>query len=111
MDVAQRTFGDVTVVELTGELDNHTALSTREHMMPLVSCSDRLLLDLSRVTYLSSAGLRVLLLMYRQAVATGTQIALTAIPPDIYAVMSATGFLDFFAVTDTVEAGLAELTA
>jgi anti-sigma B factor antagonist len=52
---------------------------------------------------MSSAGLRVLLLVYRMAQRTGTSIALTQLPVDVREIMAATGFLDFFSVLDAEE--------
>ena len=77
----------------------------------LVPEAPRILLDLSRTSYLSSAGLRVLLLVYRQAQHSGSVLALAGLGDDVREVMSATGFLDFFTVADTVEHGLEALRA
>lgn len=62
------------------------------------------MLDLGEMTYLSSAGLRVLLLAYRRAQESGARIVLVDLPPDVREVMSATGFLDFFEVLGQEEA-------
>jgi anti-anti-sigma factor len=60
---------------------------------------------MSKMSYMSSAGLRVLLLVQRRAQATGARVALARLPEDVREVMAATGFLEFFAVCDTVEEG------
>jgi anti-anti-sigma factor len=54
---------------------------------------------------MSSAGLRVLLLAHRRAQSSRARIVLAGLQPDVREVMSATGFLSFFDVLDTVEAG------
>ncbi len=58
------------------------------------------------VVYLSSAGLRMLLLAYRQAAARESDLLLAGLSEEIRDTMEMTGFLDFFTTIDTVEAGL-----
>jgi len=109
MELSTYRRGPVTVVALDGELDSSTGPATREKLVELVAEGGHVLLDLSRVSYMSSAGLRVMLLMYRQANETGTTLALTGIPDDVRGVMSATGFLHFFTVVADLDEGLAVL--
>jgi anti-sigma B factor antagonist len=111
MDVAHRTDGAVTVVSLDGRLDSRTAAQVHRELREVMPEHPRILLDLSRTSYLSSAGLRVLLLVHRQAQSTGSRIALAAIADDVREVMSATGFLEFFTVSDTIEHGVEALRA
>ena len=50
-----------------------------------------------------------MLSMHRQATANKGQLVLVGLSEDIKDTMAATGFLNFFATQDTVEAGLATL--
>jgi anti-sigma B factor antagonist len=106
MQITEYSRGTVTVVELAGELDSVTAPQSRDDLVRLASSGEPLLLDLAQTSYMSSAGLRVLLLVYRQAVASGTPVVLVGITQLIHDVMAATGFIDFFTIAATVEAGL-----
>jgi anti-sigma B factor antagonist len=110
MQITKRVRGRVTVVEFFGDLDSVSAPASRDELVRSVSGGGQVLLDLSHLTYMSSAGLRVLLLVYREAVAAGTVVALTGLPPMIHDVMRATGFLDFFTVVDSVPVGVEELS-
>jgi anti-sigma B factor antagonist len=102
--------GDVAVVTLDGRLDSRTAPAVQEDLGELVLRHPLVLLDLTPLSYMSSAGLRVLLLAYRQAQRLGAHLVLVADPGPVREVMRATGFLDFFTVTDTVTDGLEALT-
>ena len=102
---------DVTVLAVAGSLDSATAPDLREHLGQLVAGCGPVLLDLSRMLCLSSAGLRVLLVICRQAERNGTLLTLAGMPAEVRAVMAATGFLEFFAVADTVAAGVQALAA
>jgi anti-sigma B factor antagonist len=65
---------------------------------------------MSGVPYMSSAGLRVLLMVYRRVSGKGGRAVLVGLSEDLKDTMSLTGFLDFFAHKDSLEAGIAELT-
>ena len=106
MDVRNQTVGDVVVITLEGELDGKSAPVTQQQILPLISEEGKILLDMSGVGYMSSAGLRMLLLFYRQALSKDSKIALVGLSEEIQDTMSATGFLDFFVVSDTVDSGV-----
>jgi anti-anti-sigma factor len=101
----------VTVIALDGDLDSHSAPEVHTGLGELIPAGGAMLLDLRRLRYMSSAGLRVLLLVYRKARQDGVKLALAAIPEEVRAVMAATGFLDAFTVTETVTAGVEVLAA
>jgi anti-sigma B factor antagonist len=109
MEIRSQIADDATVVVLEGELDGKTAPAAQQQIVALIPDGGRIVLDMHQVGYMSSAGLRMMLLLYRQALAKGTKIALAGLSEDIRDTMSATGFLDFFVVSDTVDGGLALL--
>lgn len=111
MTLETRVEGDVTVIAMDGSLDSHTAQRVREDLEHLMPDHGRVLLDLHRMSYMSSAGLRVLLLVYRHSQRTGVELALAAVPPEVHEVLAATGFLTFFMVAETVEDAVRVLTA
>lgn len=62
MEIATRKVYDVLVVDMTGRLDSHSAGDASDRLVRLVQGEDRqVLLNLAKVDYLSSAGLRVIL--------------------------------------------------
>jgi anti-sigma B factor antagonist len=111
--VADRTEGrdgmQATVVALDGELDSASAPAVQERLAALVPPDGRVVVDMTAVPYMSSAGLRTMLLLYRNAQAVGTTICLVGLSPELRQMMQATGFLGYFPVHDTVEDGLREL--
>lgn len=106
MEIDSRTVGDALVVEIRGELDGKTAPAAQQEIVPLVPSDGRVVLDMSGVGFMSSAGLRMMLLLYRHALSKQSRIALVGLAEEIRDTMDATGFLDFFVVSDTVESGL-----
>lgn len=109
MNVELAVMDGVTVATLFGELDSRTAPLVQERLLTLPEPDGKALLDMSGVGYISSAGLRALLMLYRQMAANDGRVALVALTENIKDVMTVTGFLEFFDDYDTLEEGLAAL--
>jgi anti-sigma B factor antagonist len=106
MEINVKPVGQVTVIEISGEIDSNTAPQAQERVLPVVQPGAKILLDMSRVGYMSSAGLRMLLSMYRQITQQQGSIVLVGLAEEIKDTMSITGFLNFFTTRDTVDEGL-----
>ena len=99
----------MTVVVVKGEIDGSSAPSLQEKILPLLQDGSALVLDLGAVSYMSSAGLRMLLLLYRQAAAHNGRVALAGLAESIRDTMEITGFLKFFTIANSVEEALTAL--
>lgn len=101
---------DVAVVGLIGDLDADTAPTVQEKVLPLAERGSKILLDMTKVSYMSSAGIRMLLSLYRQisTIQTG-KIVLVGLSEELQDTMSGTGFLDFFSPCATLGSGIEEL--
>lgn len=102
-------FSEITIIKLVGEVNYNTAPSVETQILPLARPQAKLLLDMTQVSYMSSAGLRLLLALYRRIGTNDGQIVLVGLSEEIKDAMSVTGFLDFFKSCDTLEAGLAQM--
>lgn len=109
MDVEIETVDDVTVVTLAGRLDSTTSRQVRDDVMPHAEQTTSILLDMRQVRYMSSAGLRMLLSLHRTVDARGGSVVLVGLAETLQEVMSITGFLGFFTISDTREDGMATL--
>jgi anti-sigma B factor antagonist len=109
LNISVKRLEQITLIEITGEIDGKTAAQAQAQILPLLEPGCKMLLDMSGVGYMSSAGLRLMLSMHRQATANKGQLVLVGLSEDIKDTMAATGFLNFFATQETVEAGLATL--
>lgn len=96
-----REMAEETVIAISGELDTATSESLRDRLISLIPSGSTIRLDLSGLTYISSAGLRTLLLVYRHAQSEGSAVRLVGIRDDVRFVMSATGFLALFKIEET----------
>ena len=106
MEVYVKTVRQVAVVEIVGELDGKTAPEAQERVLPLVQPGCKIILDMTKVSYMSSAGLRLFLLLNRKISSNNGRIALIGLSEEIRDTMDMTGFLNYFTTFDTLNAGL-----
>jgi len=109
VDILVTPTASVTTVEVSGDIDSSSAPLAQQRILGLVNPSCRILLDMRRVEYMSSAGLRMLLSLYRSIASGGGMVAVVGLSDDIRETMSLTGFLNFFKLYETLEEGLAVL--
>lgn len=100
----------VALVELSGDIDGSNAPLVQADVLSVAAPNLKMILDLSQVSYLSSAGLRMLLSVYRQMSAQDGQVVLVGLIEEIQDTMSATGFLDFFSTAETRDEAFALLS-
>ena len=94
----------ITVIQISGNLDGNTAPQAQEKIMPFLSANCCLILDLGECKYISSAGLRVLLMIAKQLSSQGGRWALAGVCEEVKDIMEMTGFSGFFKNYDTVSA-------
>ncbi|MEB3192243.1 MAG: anti-sigma factor antagonist [Snowella sp.] len=109
MQIQIQAIGNVQVIEIIGDIDASTAPKMTETLLPLVGQDSRLLLDMTKVPYMSSAGLRTLLSLARQAKNKNGQAVLVGLSEELTDTMSVTGFLSLFITKPTKAEGLAVL--
>ena len=89
-------FADVVVVPLKGRVDHETSEDVRQALKPILdrctASADRVVLDLAAVEYISSAGLRVLMLAARQAKAQQGFLAVAAPQPLVLEILEISKF-------------------
>jgi anti-sigma B factor antagonist len=111
MDMEVRTVDGVTVVVLAGDLDGRAAPAVQHGLADAVHDGRDVVLDLSGVGYLSSGGLRVLLLLYRRAQCLGRVVVVVGLSAETRQLLRATGFLDFFRLAGSVRSAVRTLRA
>lgn len=109
IEINIKTVEEIQIVELTGDIDASTAPKVSEEMLPLATPGSKILVDMTNVPYMSSAGLRTLLSLYRQTQAKNGKVVLVGLSEELQDTMSVTGFLDFFTTAESVESGIATL--
>jgi len=101
MNLVTSSENGIGIARLEGSLDGKTAPEVRGQLRPFLEANSKMIFDLSKVDYMSSAGLRLLLLLYRELSTRKGKLVLVGISEDIRSVMSHTGFLNFFTLAST----------
>ncbi|MEM8778179.1 MAG: anti-sigma factor antagonist [Cyanobacteria bacterium P01_G01_bin.49] len=109
MDINIKNYQDTIIVDIAGDIDGQTSSIVQEKLLPLLIPQSKIILNLSEVIYMSSAGLRVLLNLYKQAVAQESRLILVGLSEEVKDIMEITGFLKFFIISNTVDIALKEL--
>lgn len=86
------------IVALAGRLDSGAAPTLDQALSPLVEPGGRILLDLAKVDFVSSAGLRIFLKTAKQAKAANAGLALCGLNDSVRDVFEISGFMTIFAV-------------
>jgi anti-anti-sigma factor len=91
MQIAEIKSGAITVAAIDGRLDTVTAGAAEQKLLALLGAGG-VIADLSGVTYISSAGLRVLLRAAKQAKAASVSFAICGTQPAVREVFEMSGF-------------------
>ena len=93
--IASKTLdGNKLTVALDGRIDTLTAPQLETELAPLLGGVEALVLDLTQVAYISSAGLRVLLSTHKKMLAAGGSLTISNAVPAVREVFDITGFSD-----------------
>lgn len=115
MKLDSKTFADILVVAPAGRLDHDHCEAFRAGLQPFVERlaegAGGLVLDLSDVEYVSSAGLRCFMLAARQADGQAGKIVLAALRPVVSEIFHISRFDMLFEIFPSVREALAALSA
>jgi anti-anti-sigma factor len=100
MTITRNQSGEKLVLALEGRLDTITAPVLQEQLIPGFDQAKHIQLDFGQLVYVSSAGLRVLLVGEKTARARGGKLTLVNVPAEIKELFDMTGFCDVLTVVD-----------
>lgn len=107
MEISTRKVGDVTVIDISGSLDTHTSGAASDEMGKIVGSTEKMLLNLENLEFLSSAGLRVFLRTAKQQKGTGGAIKVCNATGVVKEVMEISGFGSLLDLHDSESGALA----
>jgi anti-anti-sigma factor len=94
MDIASRREGRGIVVSLGGSIDALGGPEITVYLSKEIdSGNDKLVLDMASVTFISSAGVRMILNAVKMARQSGGDVYLAALPRNIYKVLELGGII------------------
>jgi len=99
MEITESQIPQGTVLELSGRLDGIASPAVDNRVNALVAAEvRRVIFDCSRLSYASSAGLRVFLSSAKKLKSVGGQVVVTGLVPSVKEVFALSGFLDVLTV-------------
>lgn len=114
MELSSRQLADVVVVAPLGKIDHPNAQRLQEALAPLLddpgTTRSALLFDFSGVEYISSMGLRVLMVTAKQMRAQKARVAVAALQPVVQEIFAIARFNHVLEVFPSVRAALQDLS-
>jgi anti-anti-sigma factor len=99
MDIQQERVGDVHVVTPEGRLDGIYSGAFANQVGELITGTNpKVLIDFTNIDFVTSAGLRAVLLLMRKAQASGGVFALCGVNAQVREVLDISGFAGIFSV-------------
>ena len=85
------------VATLEGEMDTAAAVEAEEVLKPLYNSDGKdVIIDCTKLDYIASSGLRILLSILKSAKSTGSKVVMRNVNEDIKSVFKLTGFISIF---------------
>ena len=101
MEVTVNKLDGVTTVTLDGRLDTPASPEVSAKLEPVLQdASGTIILDCSRMSYISSSGLRIFLTVRKAAAAAGGKVIVRGLVPEVRSVFMMTGFLNLFQIEE-----------
>lgn len=109
MDLNILTEGAIKIIEIEGKLDSASAQDAEDKVRDVLLPECRILLDMRSCSFVSSAGLRALLMVAKRIKTVGGAGVMCGVSLEIREVMEMTGFEDLFAMYDSMDDAIAAL--
>ena len=92
MEISYKADQGITIIELSGRLDGTTAEEAQESINPHLEEASLIVFDMSTCEFVSSAGLRLLMVIGKSLAQKGGKGAMACLMAEIKEVMEMTGF-------------------
>jgi anti-anti-sigma factor len=99
MDINKTLENGKLTLSLNGRLDSTTAPQLQDILIPAFDETGEVELNFAELAYVSSAGLRVLLMALKTAKAKGASMAISGVSQEIMEVFEMTGFSEMLTFT------------
>lgn len=111
MEIQEQKKGDINIIDVSGKLDAYSSGELEKKLDALVNSSQiKLVVNLDKVDYISSSGLRVLLATLKKVKKLNGDIKLAGMKPFIKEVFDIAGFTQLFNISDTIDAAVNDFT-
>jgi anti-sigma B factor antagonist len=110
LNISETKKGSALVVNVSGRVDSATSPELEQRMNELIQAGERtMVLNLSQLTYISSAGLRVFLSGAKKLRASGGKLLLCSLTGMVKEVFMMSGFYDIMAIYESEDKALSDV--
>lgn len=110
MEINKKLREGITVIELSGRCEIQDYDNLNEHLNLIVESGEKeLILDLSSLHFINSAGLRALIVTVQKMSAAGGRVVFCNVNETIEKLFSITGYAPILQRFDSIEAAAAHL--
>jgi anti-anti-sigma factor len=92
MELTMNENNGIKVINLKGHLDGNTSPKVQEEIMPIIQSGTKIVINMADCDYVSSAGLRLLLVIAKTLKSKGGKGVISGLLPEVKDVMEMTGF-------------------
>lgn len=110
MSLSSEKIGEVQVVSVAGQVNSANASEVEAGLLAAIGKDERrCVLDMSQLDYISSAGLRVVLMLAKRLKQNSGQLILCGLQPNVTEVFEISGFLSILTVVPDRATALSKL--
>ncbi len=103
IEINEESIGIYKKVNLAGRIDGLTSNDINKYLTNLIESGNRnIILDFREVNYLSSIGLRILLVNQQKLKSVGGDLGIYGLTPQIIDIFKMSGFLKIFTILETL---------
>lgn len=107
IDVKDEMHGDILILHLSGRLDAVSSPTAERKVFDYINNGQqKLLLDFADISYLSSAGMRMLLSVTKKLKTLSGKLVICTVTPGVMDVLKMSGFDHVLEISKTQEDGL-----
>ncbi|MCK4570110.1 MAG: STAS domain-containing protein [Bacteroidales bacterium] len=107
MNITVNKVGETNVLQIEGRLDTTNYGELEHHLSSMTENNEmKILLDLEKLEYISSSGLRILLMFLKKLKAADGRFMLCGLSSDIREIFEISGFINIFEIFENQEAAL-----
>jgi len=107
MEITEKKLDNCTIVGINGRLDTTNYSVLEKKLLELIdSGNTRLLVNLSKMDYVSSSGLRILLMALKRITLAKGKFILCSLQENIKEIFEISGFTNIFEIYPSEEEGL-----
>ncbi len=111
MDVDEKDLDGIRALMPKGHIDSHNAKEFEDRVVRSIDAgATKVLIDFSDVEYISSAGLRVLLIAAKRLQSSGGKFAISSVQEKVLEIFEVAGFSRVLSIHDTQDAAIASMS-